>query len=48
MTEHFTHEHVREHAHIGTTIITSTDGDSISVTAVNAINQLSLGLKKLA
>ena len=43
MTEHYTRENVREYAHIGISITTSTDGESLTVPVSNVINQFSLG-----
>ena len=45
MTAHYTLDHVKEHAHIGMPITTSTDGESIAVPVGNLINQFSLGSK---
>ena len=45
MTAHYTSDHVREHAHIGIPITTSTDGESLAVTVGNVINQFNLGPK---
>ena len=45
MTAHHTREHVREHAHIGTPITTSTDGESLAVPIGNVINQFNLESK---
>ena len=45
MRENYTQDHVRENAHIGMPIKTSTDYDIIAVPVGNLINQLNLGLK---
>ena len=45
MTEHYTRDHAGEHAHTGMPITTSTNGESISVTVLNVINNFSLGSK---
>ena len=45
MLEHYTGDNVRENAHIGMPITTSTDGKSLVGTVSNVINQFSLGLK---
>ena len=45
MTSNYTCDHAREHACIGMHITTSTDGDSLSVSVGNVINQFNSGLK---
>ena len=45
MTAHYTKYNVRDHSHIDMPITTSLDGESLSVTFSNVINQFSLGLK---
>ena len=45
MMAHYIRNNVREHAHIGMTITTSTDGESLAVMVGNVIIQFNLGLK---
>ena len=45
MTEHYTHENFRYHAHIKMLITKSIDGKSLIVPVNNVINQFSLGSK---
>ena len=45
MTEHYTRDHVRKHSHIWIPITTSTNGESLSITVLNVINQFILGSK---
>ena len=47
MMVHYTYEHVRDHAPIRIPITTSTDGETLTVTVINVINQFSLGYKIL-
>ena len=48
MTEYYTRDHVRENAHIGMPITTSTAGESTSFTVVNVINKFNLGSKLIS
>ena len=45
VTYNYTCEHVRENAHIGIPITTSTDVESLAVPVGNVINQFNLGSK---
>ena len=42
MMAHYTFDHIREHAHIGITITSSTDVESLAVLVSNVINQFNL------
>ena len=45
MTAHYTCVDVSDNAHIGVTLTSSTDGDSLEVLLSDVINQFSLGSK---